>query len=65
METIRIITGVSKHAGCGGLLDMSQEAPLYIFEHEGQETQIPGIEMVCVKCGERIRSQGQIEFAVH
>jgi hypothetical protein len=61
METISIITDASKHAGCGGLLGMSSEAPLYIIEHEGLETRIPGIEMVCLKCGERIRSQAQVE----
>lgn len=39
---------------------MSQDAPLYIVEHEGLETRIPGIEMVCLKCGERIRSQDSV-----
>lgn len=61
METIRIVTDTSRHAGCGGLLGMSQEAPEYIIEHEGLETRIPGIEMVCLRCGERIRSQDQVE----
>ena len=61
METIRITTDTSKHAGCGGYLGMSQDAPLYIVEHEELETRIPGVEMVCQKCGERIRSQDQIE----
>ena len=40
---------------------MSEDAPLYIIEHEGLETRITGIEMVCVACGERIRSQDQVE----
>jgi len=61
METIRIITEISKHAGCGGLLGMSGDAPLYIVEHEGLETRLPGVEMVCLTCGERIRSQDQVE----
>ena len=61
METIRITTDTTKHAGCGGILAMSQEAPQYIIEHEGLETIIPGIEMVCLRCGERIRSQAQVE----
>ena len=63
METIRIVTDVSKHAGCGGFLGMSQEAPQYIMEHEGLETRIAGVEMVCLRCGERIRSQDQVEEA--
>lgn len=42
---------------------MSQDAPQYIIEHEELETLIPGIEMVCLKCGERIRSQAQVEVA--
>jgi hypothetical protein len=61
MEIIRIITDTSKHAGCGGFLAMSQEAPDYIIEHNGLETRIPGVEMVCLRCGERIRSQNQVE----
>jgi hypothetical protein len=61
METIRITTNSTKHAGCGGFLAMSEDAPLYIIEHEGLETRITGIEMVCVVCGERIRSQDQVE----
>ena len=61
METIRITTDTSKHAGCGGLLAMSEDAPLYIVEHEGLETRLPGIEMVCLSCGEKIRSQDQVE----
>jgi hypothetical protein len=61
VETIRISTNSSKHAGCGGTLGMSQEAPLYIVEHEGLETRLPGVEMVCLTCGERIRSQDQVE----
>jgi hypothetical protein len=63
METIRIITDISKHAGCDGLLGMSQEAPQYVLEHEGLETRIAGAEMVCLRCGERIRSQQQVEPA--
>ena len=63
METIRITTDSSKHADCGGFLAMSEDAPLYIVEHEGLETRIPGIEMICLRCGERIRSQQQIETA--
>jgi YgiT-type zinc finger domain-containing protein len=61
METIRIITDTSKHAGCGGFLAMSQEAPDYIIEYNGLETRIPGVEMICLRCGERIRSQNQVE----
>ena len=61
METIRITTDTSKHAGCGGLLGMSEDAPLYIVEHEGLETRLPGVEMVCLSCGERIRSQDQVQ----
>jgi hypothetical protein len=61
METIRITTDTSRHAGCGGLLAMSDEAPLYIIEHEGLETRLPGIEMVCLACGARIRSQNEVE----
>jgi hypothetical protein len=60
METITITTDSSKHAGCGGLLGMSQDAPLYIVEHNGLETRLPGVEMVCITCGERIRSQDQV-----
>lgn len=63
METIRIMTDVRKHAGCGGFLGMSQEAPQYVLEHEGLETRIAGAEMVCLRCGERIRSQKQVEPA--
>ena len=63
METIRITTDSSQHAGCGGFLAMSEDAPLYIVEHEGLETRIPGLEMICLRCGERIRSQDQIEDA--
>ncbi len=62
METIRITIDTSTHAGCGGLLGMSEEAPLYIVEHEGLETRLPGIEMVCQKCSERIRSQDEVEI---
>ncbi len=40
---------------------MSQQAPEYILEHEGLETTIPGAEMVCLRCGEKIRSQDQVE----
>jgi hypothetical protein len=42
METIRIVTDVSKHVECGGLMAMSQDAPQYIVEHEGLEARIPG-----------------------
>jgi hypothetical protein len=61
METIRITTDTTKHAGCGGFLAMSEDAPLYIIEHEGLETRITGIEMVCLACGQIIRSQDQVE----
>jgi hypothetical protein len=61
METIRITTDTSRHAGCGGLLGMSEDAPLYIVEHEGLETRLPGVEMVCLTCGGRIRSQEEVE----
>jgi hypothetical protein len=64
METIRITTDKSRHAGCGGLLGMSGEAPLYIVEHEGLETRLPGVEMVCLTCGDRIRSQDEVEVVV-
>ena len=63
METFRITTDISKHAGCGGFLGMSQDAPVYIIEHEGLETRLPGIEMICLKCGARIRSQEEVEVA--
>jgi hypothetical protein len=63
MEIIRIVTDVSRHAGCGGFMGMSQEAPQYIVEHEGLETRIAGSEMICLRCGERIRSQDQVETA--
>jgi len=63
METIRITADTSTHTGCGGFLAMSEEAPLYILEHEGLETSLPGVEMVCMRCGERIRSQDQVEIA--
>jgi hypothetical protein len=42
---------------------MSQEAPEYIVEHEGLETTVAGAEMVCLRCGETIRSQDQVETA--
>jgi hypothetical protein len=61
MESIRIVTDISKHVGCGGLMGMSQDAPQYIVEHEGLETRIPGAEMVRLRCGERIRLQDQVE----
>jgi hypothetical protein len=61
METIRIMTDVSRHAGCGGFMGMSQEAPPYIVEYEGLETRIPGSAMIGLRCGERIRSQGHVE----
>src|SRR4051794_28031480 len=37
METSRI-TRDTKHAGCGGILVMAEDAPLYIIEHEALET---------------------------
>ncbi len=40
---------------------MSGDAPVYIIEHEDVETRIVGVEMVCLVCGERIRSQDQVE----
>jgi hypothetical protein len=40
---------------------MSEEAPLYIIEHQGLVTRLPGVELVCLRCGERIRSQDQVE----
>lgn len=52
METIRIVTDISQHVICGGLMAMSQEAPQYILEHEGLETIIAGAEMICLRCGE-------------
>jgi hypothetical protein len=61
METIRIVTDVSQHVGCGGLMAMSQDAPQYILEHAGLETTVAGAEMVCLRCGERIRLQDQVE----
>jgi hypothetical protein len=61
METIRIVTEMSMHRNCGGLMAMSQDAPEYILEHQGLETTIPGAEMICLRCGERIRSQEQVE----
>jgi hypothetical protein len=61
METIRITTDKTRHAGCGGLLGMSAEAPVYIIEHEGLVTNLPGVEMVCLTCGQRIRSQNELE----
>jgi hypothetical protein len=39
-----------------------QDAPVYIIEHEGPETRLPGIEMVCLACGEQIRSQDEVEL---
>ena len=61
MGTIRIVTEISRHVGCGGFMAMSEEAPQYIVEHEGLETIIAGAEMICLRCGERIRSQDQVE----
>ena len=61
MQTIRITTDKTTHAGCGGFLAMSGDAPVYIIEHEDVETRIVGVEMVCLVCGERIRSQDQVE----
>ena len=55
------MTDVSRHAGYGGFMGMSQEAPPYIVEHEGLETRIPGLEMIGLRGGERIRSQDQVE----
>jgi hypothetical protein len=63
METIRITTDTSKHAGCGGLLAMSQDAPVYVIEHEGLETRLPGVEMIFLICRERIRSQDEVEIS--
>ena len=40
---------------------MSEDAPLYIVEHEGLETRIPGVEMICLGCGEYIHRQDQVE----
>jgi hypothetical protein len=40
---------------------MSQDSPQYILEHEGLETTFAGAEMICLRCGERIRSQDQVE----
>jgi len=40
---------------------MSEDAPVYIIEHEGLETALSGVEMVCLRCGERIRSQDHVE----
>jgi hypothetical protein len=42
---------------------MSDDAPLYIIEHETLETCLPRIEMVCLTCGARIRSQEEVEIA--
>lgn len=64
MNTIRITTDTSKHAGCGGVLAMSESTPLYIIEHEGLESRLPGVEMVCLSCKEMIRSQDQVEIVV-
>lgn len=63
METIRITTDTSKHAGCGGMLGMSEDAPLYIIEHNSLETRLPGVEMICMTCGARIRTQAEVEIA--
>jgi hypothetical protein len=63
METFRITTDISKHAGCGGFLGMSQDTPVYIIEHEGLETRLPGVEMICLKCGARVRSQDEVEVS--
>src|SRR5436309_12968769 len=61
MATIRIVTNDSKHVGCGGFMGMWPDAPQYIVEHEGLQASIAGVEMVCLRCGERIRSQEQVE----
>jgi hypothetical protein len=34
---------------------------VYIIEHEGVEAKLTGVEMICLTCGERIRSQEQVE----
>jgi hypothetical protein len=62
METIRITTDTSKHAGCGGLLSMSEEAPLYIVEHKGLETRIPGVYAFVAENGfaHRTRSNSRL-----
>lgn len=60
-KIIRIDAELSKHAGCGGTLGMSLDAPGYIITLQGLETSIPGAEMVCLKCGGLIRSQDQVE----
>jgi hypothetical protein len=64
MERIGIVTDISKHVGCGGVMAMSQDAPEYILEHEGLETTVAGAEMVCLRCGEKIRSQDQVETPI-
>ena len=61
MEAIRVDTDISQHVDCSGLMAMSQEAPQYILEHEGLETNIAGAERVCLHRGERIRLQAQVE----
>ena len=63
METFRITTDISKHAGCGGFSGMSRDAPVYIIEHEGLETSVPRVEMICLKCGARVRSQDEVEVS--
>ncbi len=42
---------------------MSEDAPVYIIEHESLETRLPGVEMKCLTCGARIRSQAEVEIA--
>jgi hypothetical protein len=42
-------------------MGISQEATEYIVEHEGLQASIAGVEMVCLRCGEKIRSQEQVE----
>ena len=61
MEAIRVVTDISQHVDCSGLMVTSQEATQYILEHEGLETNIAGAEMVCLHRGERIRLQAQVE----
>lgn len=58
---IRIDAQSSKHAGCGGILIMSEDAPSYSITLGGLETVIPGVEMKCSKCGRGIRAQEEVE----
>lgn len=45
------------------MLGMSEDAPLYIIEHNSLETRLPGVEMICMTCGARIRTQAEVEIA--